>query len=172
MGHNINDYTIGKGVVSFKKDGDADYRDLGNVPEFEFTPEIENLEHFSSRQGVRTKDRTVVLSKSGSLRIVLEEWNVDNLALAFLGTYEANTAGQDVIQIFSESEIKGSVKFEGTNDVGVKYTYVFNSVTFIPGSAIGLISDEWGTLELTGNVQSVEGSGFGTITKTEDTVTA
>jgi hypothetical protein len=163
MTASIDNYTVGKGIVSFKKVGGADYVDMGNCTEFEFTPEIEKLDHFSSREGVRTKDKSVVLQKSGTVRLVLDEWSVDNLKLAVLGS-SAVVGGADVIQIFDQSSVSGSLKFTGTNDIGPKYEWVFSAVDFIPSSALNLISDEWGTIELTGECAAVSGS-FGTITE-------
>ena len=52
----IENYTVGKGLVSFKKTGATSFADMGNCTEFEFTPEIEKLDHFSSRTGVGFKD--------------------------------------------------------------------------------------------------------------------
>jgi hypothetical protein len=164
MTASINNYTIGKGIVYFKKDGDPDYVDMGNCSEFEFTPEIEKLDHFSSREGVRQKDKTVVIQASGTLRLVLDEWSIENLKLAVLGSSALNSAGANVIQIFDQNSIKGSVKFVNTNDVGPQYEYIFSSVDFIPSSSLALISDEWGTIELTGECAAVNGS-FGTITE-------
>ena len=163
MAASIDNYTVGKGIVSFKPTGGASYVDMGNCTEFEFTPEIEKLDHFSSREGVRTKDKSVVLQKSGTVRLVLDEWSVDNLKLAVLGS-SAVVGGADVIQIFDESSVSGSLKFTGTNDIGPKYEWIFSAVDFIPSSALNLISDEWGTIELTGECAAVSGS-FGTITE-------
>ncbi len=163
MAASVNNYTVGKGVVSFKKEGDLAYSDMGNCPEFEFTPEIEKLDHFSSRDGVRVKDRTIVVQKAGTLRLVLDEWTVDNLSLALLGSV-AEVSGKDVIQIFNQNAVSGSVKFTGTNEIGPKYEWIFHKVEFIPGSSISLISDEWGTLELAGECAAVSGS-FGTVTE-------
>lgn len=39
-----DNYQVGKGIVSFKPDGAADYIDLGNVAELEYTPNIEKLD--------------------------------------------------------------------------------------------------------------------------------
>lgn len=165
---NVLNYTVGKGVVYFRKSGQADFRHLGNCPSFEFTPEIEKLDHFSSQSGVRSKDRTIVLEKKGTLRIVMEEITPENLALALLGAVTSGDSGGDEnISIFSASEIAGEVKFVGTNDVGAKFTWDFLSVSFIPGSAINPISDEWMQLEITGEVAAVSGV-FGTVTKTAD----
>lgn len=164
---NVENYYVGKGVVSFKKDGDDDFRDLGNVPEFEFTPTIENLEHFSSRQGVRTKDRTVVLEKSGTVRLVMEEWTAANLALAVLGEIETDTSGREVIEIFGTNAVSGELKFTGTNEVGSRFEWHFLKVDFIPGSSVSPISEEWGTLEINGEIATVGGS-FGTLTRLGD----
>lgn len=160
---NIENYYIGKGIVSFKKDGESVFTDCGNVPEFEFTPAIEKLDHFSSRQGVRTKDRTVVLEKSGTIRMVMEEWNARNFAMALLGNVDTDSNGREVIDIFSSNAVSGVLKFTGTNEVGPKWELIFNKVDFIPGSSVSLLSDEWGQLEINGDVAAVNGS-FGTAT--------
>lgn len=160
----IKNYYIGKGTVSFKKEGEAVFRDLGNVPEFEFTPTIEKLEHFSAREGVKTKDRTVVISKSGSIRLVMEEWNAANFAIALLGEISTDTSGAEVIEIFGSTEISGVLKFTGTNAVGPQWELLFNKVDFIPSASVSPISEEWGTMEINGEVSAVAGS-FGTATK-------
>lgn len=160
---NINNYYIGKGILSFKPDGGS-FRDLGNVVEFEWTPEIEKLEHRSSREGVRTVDLTVVLEKKATVRIVMDEWSAENLALAMLGAVTQDTAGQNVISIFSENSISGELKFVGTNEVGSKFEWHLLKVDFIPESSINPLSDEFGTLEVVGDVAAVAGV-FGTITE-------
>lgn len=161
---NINNYYIGKGIVSFKKDGELAFRDLGNCPEFEWTPNVEKLPHLSSREGVKSKDRTAILSKEGAVRIVMDEWNAANMALALLGEIDTNTDGQEVIEIFGATSISGQLKFTGTNEVGPTFEWLLNKVDFIPGSSISPISEEWGTLEITGEAATVGGS-FGTVTK-------
>jgi hypothetical protein len=168
MTTSINNYTVGKGIVSFRKDGAGAYADMGNCTEFEFTPELEKLDHFSSREGVRTKDKSIVIQKSGTVRLVLDEWTRDNIALAVLGT-NAIVGGQSITEIFDSNAIKGSLKFTGTNEVGPKYEWVFPAVEFVPSSSISLLSDEWGTIELTGDVL-ISGGSFGTITALGESV--
>lgn len=161
---NILNYYVGKGTVSFKKTGDMSFRDLGNVPEFEFTPEVEKLEHFSSRSGVKSKDRTIVIEKKGTIKLTMEEWTAANLALALLGTVGADSDGREVIDIFGENAISGELKFTGTNEVGPKWELHFLKVDFIPGESVNPLSDEWGALSITGDVAAVNGA-FGTATK-------
>lgn len=159
-------YFVGKGTIAFTPTGGSQ-RDLGNAPEIELTPEIEKLDHFSSRAGVRSKDRSIVLEKSATLRVVLDEITTANLALALLGTVTTNTAGQETMEIFADSEITGAIQIVGTNDVGNKFTIDLPSVSFQPSAGVNFISDEFGTIEITGEVQ-LSGGSFGTITRTAE----
>ena len=158
MAASVNNYTIGNGVASISADG-MSWTDLGNCSKFEFTPNIEKLDHFSSRSGVKTKDLTVVLSKSGTLSLTLDEITVENLMLAVFGA--AGTSGVD-IEILAADTIVKHVKIVGDNDVGNSYTWTFPSVSFIPGQAFNVISEEWQTIDLEGEVAKSGGS-FGTI---------
>jgi hypothetical protein len=156
-----DNYFIGKGIVSFKPTGSETYRDLGNVPELEWVPELEELEHFSSREGVKTRDRTVIVEKKATIRLVLEEWSDENLALAFLGDIDTETGAIDV---FSRNAITGALRFVGTNEIGPKYQLDALNVTIIPSGGIGFITDEWGQMELSAEV-GVDSSGkFATLT--------
>jgi hypothetical protein len=159
-------YYIGKGIVTFKKSGEMDFRQLGNVPEFEITPDITKLDHFSSMSGSKTKDRSIVTEKSAQVRIVLEEWNAENLALALLGTVDSDTAGNPIVNIFDENSIEGELLFTGTNEVGAQVDIHLLNVSFTPSSALNPISDEWGQIEITGEMLAVNGS-FGTVTVRE-----
>ena len=162
----INNYYIGKGIVYWTPEGGVE-RDLGNVPEFEFTPELEKLPHYSSRSGVRVKDRDVIIEKSATLRIVLEEFSLDNLAMALLGDAPVeDTPGNNTFNLFAVSELRGAIRFEGANDIGPKMTITLPLVSFTPSSSMNPISDEWGGLEINGDVLAVAGS-FGTITHRE-----
>lgn len=81
----VSQYYIGKGIVSIQLEADIAYRDIGNCPTFTFTPNITTLPHSSSRIGVRFKDLEVIVEKTASLEMVLDEFTYDNLMLAFLG---------------------------------------------------------------------------------------
>lgn len=154
---------IGKGVVTFQATGATTARDLGEVPEFEFTPSIETLDYFSSRAGVRQKVKSVVVQRGGTLRIVMNEFTAANLALAVGGTVTQNTALDDVIEILATNAIEGVLTFTGTNEVGRKLTAVFNKVSFPPAGSLGLISDEWGSIEINGEALADTNGDFGTI---------
>ena len=101
-------YYIGKGKVFWTPDAGVE-RELGNVPEFEFTPTIEKLDHYSSREGVRSKDRSVVLEKSATVRVLMEEWSLENLRLALMGGAAApDVDGNQALEILAEDEVRGA----------------------------------------------------------------
>lgn len=168
---NVQNYLIGKGNVYFTPQG-GERRHMGNCPTFEVELEITELEHFSSMEGVRTKDLTVVTEKGGTVRLVLEEFTPENLAVALLGDQSVNTEGNIEIAVFSQNLIRGRLELIGSNEVGPKINWDFPSVAFRPDAAIAGISEEWGTLEVLGDIESVNGS-FGTVTvPVENTETA
>jgi hypothetical protein len=84
-------YYVGKGIVSVQilegiTPPDSAYRDVGNVPVFEFTPNITVLTHYSSRLGIRSKDLEVIHEKQATLTMHMDEWTFQNLQLALMCT--------------------------------------------------------------------------------------
>jgi hypothetical protein len=149
---NTGNYVVGKGIVTFKREGEADFVDMGNCSAMEFTPGITFLDHFSSREGVKTKDLSIVLEKTGEIVITLDEWTSSNLALALLGTKNDAAVGGPTVDIFSANTINGELKYTATNDVGPKWDLWFYNVSIKPSGKIGPISGEFGQLEITADV--------------------
>jgi hypothetical protein len=167
---NVDNIPIGKGKVFWKPEGADEYRLVGNVPEFEFTPTIERLDHFSSMEGVRTKDKSAVIEKSAQLRMLMEEWIPQNLALMLIGETAIDN-GVATIQIMSEEAIRGAIYFLATNAVGPRWDFDLPVVEFTPTASINPISEEWGNMEVTGEVVSVA-SVFGEAEANFNVVTA
>lgn len=97
---NTDNYVLGKGVVYFDKYDFTNSvytgeRDLGNAPAFSFNLALEKLEHFSSRGGLKAKDKEVISQITPGLTFTLDEVNIENLALLTLATTEpiTQTAG-------------------------------------------------------------------------------
>lgn len=159
---NILNYTVGKGGVFVRLTGETNFRHIGNCPNFSFTPEIEELEHFSSMDGTKTVDRTIVLSKKGTLNVTFEEMTPENLRIALLGGDISTESGGDMeFSIFSNNAIRAEVKFVGSNDVGPREEWYFPAVDFIPSDEIPVISEEWRQIGISGKVSAVNGA-FGT----------
>jgi hypothetical protein len=150
---NIGNYYIGKGIVSIKLLGENAFIDCGNVPQFEFTAKVTQLDHFSSRTGVRVKDFTAVIEIAGSLTMQLEELTARNMGFALLGLPTGGPSPTpDTIDIFSNPVIYGAVRFVGTNDIGPIWTVNFPLVKLSPSKALGLIANTWGVIDLDGDV--------------------
>lgn len=86
---NTDNYTLGKGIVYFDLlDADTgEYtgeRDLGNATELSYSLATEKLEHYSSRGGLRAKDKEVISQITPSLKFTLDELSEANLALLTL----------------------------------------------------------------------------------------
>lgn len=83
-----DNYTLGKGIVYFNRKKNSVYMgelDLGNCPEFSFNIALEKLEHFSSRGGLRAKDKEVISQISPGVTFSLDELSPENVALLSLG---------------------------------------------------------------------------------------
>lgn len=160
-------YFVGKGTCTFQIDGETTARDIGNAPEVELTPNVERLDHFSSRTGTRSKDRSVIVEKSGTLRVVLDEITPENLALHLAGTVTTDTAGTKTLEIMDNTETTGQFVLTGTNDVGQKMTMTLPNVSFTADGGFSFISDEWGRIEIVGEVLVDSSSSFGNIVFTD-----
>lgn len=91
------DYNLGRGKVYLAAldsnglpDGNG-WRDVGNATEFNLSIEVERLEHTSSREGLATVDKEVVISQQLSVSLTLDEINADNAALFFSGETASHT---------------------------------------------------------------------------------
>src|SRR4051812_36505762 len=82
---NTDNYVIGKGFLIFKPTGETDFFHLGNCPSFAFTPAVTKLDHFSSMEGTKEKDASIVTEKSGTVKLTLEEFTARNLGMLLMG---------------------------------------------------------------------------------------
>lgn len=157
---------VGKGIVSFKATGEADFRDLGEVPELEITLEIETLDYFSSRSGIRSKTLTIVLERGGAARWIMNEWTPGNLAMALMGEVDELGSEGPTFDILSTDAIEGELKFVGTNSQGPNYEVHLHRIRITPTGGIQFIQDaDWGAVEVTGELLLSESTGkFGTVT--------
>lgn len=163
---NVDNYGVLKGIVKIMRDGEVTLRDIGNAPEFEVTGNFDVLDHFSSRStaGVRVKDRSVMREKSATVRIVMDEITADNFALWAMGNAVAGSpvASPYSINLFEEDEIRAYVRFIGTNSIGAKIQMDLPIVSFRPSGPFNAVTDEWGQIEITGEVLADSNGDFGT----------
>jgi hypothetical protein len=181
MAASTANYTVSKGIRSWEPEGAASYHDLGNASALSIMPEIKFLEHFSSRAGIKSKDLEVPVQVAGKVSLTLDEFTIDNIALAILGQVSDQTTCDSgfiaslgpgetqwrCVQIMSESTIIGALRYVGTNTVGKRVQLDLPRVAFKGGSALQMVSHEWNQFERTGEIlldtASTNNIGFGRI---------
>lgn len=151
---NVDNIQVGKGIVSFKKEGDSVYRDLGNCTAFSITPEVDILEHFTSRAGTKKRDLIIVLLQKATCKLIMEEISAQNISMMLYGTADLLDADGPKVEIFGTSVVRGALKFVGTNDVGPKMNIELWNVNWQPKGDLNFISDEFNNMELEGAVLS------------------
>src|SRR5580765_4349050 len=158
----VQNYHIGKGILSFKEVGGSTFTDLGNAPSFIYTPTVEKKEHFSSREGIKTKDFTAITQVGATIKVSLDEITGLNLSFFALGDIDTTTPGEATINGLSKAEFIGDIKVEGTNDIGQQVDFTA-TVSFVPAGDFSFItdSDDFTVIELEAEVQKGTDGFFG-----------
>jgi hypothetical protein len=163
----VQNYHIGKGIVSFQEDGATDFLDLGNAPSFVWTPTTAKKEHFSSREGVKVKDFTAITQVGATIKLTLDEINAPNLALFTLGEVGTpDVDGSVTVSAFKKLEVVGTIKVEGTNDIGQHVDFT-GRISINPTGDFSFITDadDFSTLQIEAEVQKDDTTGdFGVFT--------
>jgi hypothetical protein len=154
----VQNYHIGKGIVSFKESGGSSFVDLGNAPSFIYTPKVTKKEHFSSREGVRTKDFTAITEIGATIKVTLDEITAENLSMFALGDLIGGT-----ITGLTKAEFNGTLQVIGTNDIGQHVSWI-GDISFVPSGDFRFITDadDFSTIELEAEVQKAPDGSFGT----------
>lgn len=89
----VENYTLGKGILYFDRKDVASgkymgQRDLGNAPSFSFNIAIEKLPHYSSRGGIRSKDKEIITELNPTCSFTLDEITAENLEVLALASIE------------------------------------------------------------------------------------
>ncbi|MCK9597689.1 MAG: hypothetical protein M0R06_01535 [Sphaerochaeta sp.] len=152
--HSTDLYTLGKGIMKFDRWDSSGLptglRDVGNATSFTLQPTEETLEHYSEREGVKTLDKEVTLTRKLNGKFTLDEYDKDNLAMALM----ADELGDGSLALMQVSNVQGELDFVMTNEVGAKYHVQLWSVKLKTTTELGLISDDWGKIDFEFTVQN------------------
>lgn len=120
-------YELGRGALYFSElDANGNpgaWRDLGNSPKFNLKLTSSEIEHMSSRQGVKTVDAAVTIERKITGQFDLDDLDLQNIAMLFGGTaYTAQTNA--AVAGFSEYAMVTSVElgrwYDIVNSSGVR----------------------------------------------------
>lgn len=150
--HDTDLYSVGSGIPYFDRFDSSGLPtglvDLGNAPAFALTPSIENLKHTSDRATIKKVDKIINLTVGVTAKFTLDEYDIDNLALALLGTVSGSS-----LVLLAENQIEGELRFYGNPVTGPKYYIYLWKVSLRCTSDIPFISREWETIEFEAEVQ-------------------
>lgn len=139
---NTDNYTLGKGVVFFDQLVSGSFqgeRDLGNAPAFTFNIALEKLEHYSSRGGLKAKDKEIISQITPGLAFTLDEINKENLALLTLGdvTTVSQTGGNAAAEVVTAPAILGNrVDLAYRGVISWELPYDTGTVIFVLGETV------------------------------------
>lgn len=168
----VDNYTMPLGELYFTRDGSTEEVHMGNAPKAEVNLTVKTADHYSSMQGMRRKDLTVVTEANLTFKATLDEWMPDNVALALLATQDEDSDGNVQLAIGEAELVYGSIRFVATNDVGRQVDYVLPNVAIKPAKALSMVADGFESIEIEGDVQAVKVGNkyrFGTATFTTPT---
>lgn len=122
-------YTLGRGELWFgaflpntRTSQGTEY--IGNTTEITITTETENLDHYDSDHGIRTKDDSVMLEKNSTGSFVTDHISPANLARMFLGTHGVVTQASATAQTLSINGVRKGRRYQlgvsPTNPSGVR----------------------------------------------------
>ena len=112
---NSDNYTLGRGRLLFNRKVNGAFtglRDLGNATNFTLSMSTEKLDHYSNRQGIRVKDKSVLTSMAITGAFTLDEIMADNLAMTFLASITDVTQTAEVDQTTAIAKSKKGHYFQ------------------------------------------------------------
>jgi len=168
---NIGNLKVGRGFLTIQRQGESTFTDCGNVTEFTFEVTPTRLEHYSTRQGVQTKDLVVVTRLAATLTLTMEEFTARNLAFAVLGDFTESPPGTYTVEAFTSPLLYCAISFTDTSVVGPQWSTNFPLVILSPSKAVEMIakgSGDWAGFQFQGDVLKDPHTGqFFTMTNTD-----
>jgi hypothetical protein len=136
--------------------------DLGNCVNFKITHSSQKKEHFKTRGGTRTKNRTDNTQAGASGSFILDEVIGASISKLAMATVIENTDGSVSLKGLSKRTFTGTLKVEQDNSRGPKITWT-GRVSFTPGGEMTLIADndEYTQIPINFDVEEDEDGSYG-----------
>lgn len=145
--HNVGNFAIGKGILyiaDFPGAGSPSWTEIGNCPSIEIEQTIERLPHYSSRSGLRVKDKNPVVQTDYMVNFDCDEIAAVNLKYWLMASVSGNT-----YRAMQDADNEYALKFVSDNPIGPNQVWWFWKCTITSNGPAALIGDEWMTLSFT-----------------------
>lgn len=134
-------YTLGRGELHF-----AQFRPgtliprgelyMGNSPAFGLTATQENLDHYNSDAGIRTKDDSILLQLDYASTLTVDNIDTDNLAYFFLADKKIITTVETPVASEAIAQVELGRWYQlGTSDLNPSGVRGLSAITLKPASA-------------------------------------
>lgn len=158
--------TLGRGKLYFSlfKTGTytpAGYRYVGNTPSFSLNIQNETLDHFSSDEGVKQKDKSIILETTSTGQLICDDIQRENLALFFFGSSSlvAQTSATGVTETITDVKQGMMYQIGATtgNPGGVRS---ISNVVVEVASVVKTLTTDYTVNEELGQITIVQGGGI------------
>ena len=149
--HSTQLYTVGRGILYIAEwNGDTapsagDFNDMGNAISIDVELTEDVMEHYTTRSGLKKKDKVVIIQSGYTVSFVLDEESIRNLRMWLKGTM----SGSNVIMANTALNAEYALKFVSANATGPNQTWEFWKAKVSPNGTFSLISDDWAQLSFT-----------------------
>jgi hypothetical protein len=124
---------------------------IGNVQNWGITPTPTVVKHKNTQGGLKRVDLTALTLVEMAFSTKIDEWTIDNVMMALLGTDTGNTAGA-IISI-GTGIVQRQMKFVGGNLYGPKWTVIMPSCFINAKDTLEFLgSDDFASLPLSGDI--------------------
>lgn len=145
MDQQIDDLVVGRGRLFFNQFAAGTTtptaeKFFGNVPSVQLAQQNTQLDHYSSKEGLKVKDRTVTLQNDHTITFSSDNMDVANLALWFLGATTTETTASATAATTTWNAVLGSyfqLGVDADHPQGIRgVTDVTVVKTAVPGTPI------------------------------------
>ena len=112
---------------------------LGNIVSAEITPDVTYVEHFTSSNGKRIKDKEVAVTSMINVSFVFDEMNQGNLQRFLLGS----SISASKFAVFGSQIAEGSAQIVIETEIGQDFLYRIPKCTLRPDGGLGLDPESW-----------------------------
>lgn len=159
---NIANLDLLKGIIKWMPLGESEYRDLGECLSFTTSIEVETLTYQSRRHSSRIPVKTKTLGKTMTVGLTMSEFATENVEMWTMG--ESDGGDPEVISIGVAPEIRGALRYIGTNSDSAWQVDLYD-VNLSPNGDLEWLADsDWSEMQLQGTVNADPTTGsFGEI---------
>jgi hypothetical protein len=113
----LGNQTLGRGKIYFSlfKDGTQTpegFRYIGNTPSFSLNITNDTLDHYSSDEGVKEKDKSIVLQTTSTGTLTCDDIQPENLALFFFGSSDVLSQASATAATYPITGVKQGLMYQ------------------------------------------------------------